>query len=300
MRVTANSRFQITNDDTAPFTVTNPSGPFAVTGIITSGSRIEITKTANANRKLVLFDTLNNDHQFYGLGIQTDIQRYQVFATTANHVFYAGTSTTTSTELFRIAGTGVVTVPGSLSLTTPLATTSGGTGLATVGTAGQVLSSNGTSLVWALPSQTTTGTFSAVAVAVIPLPTTPSAKITIVLLATAVNTDITLGGNTLANGAGVNLAAQEPYEQFQRANGVVVFTSVGTLSQFTDNAVQSMFEITIISGATTRKQYFTNGVFTTATVGATRLNGAGYLASTALSLRIVPTTGTITGSWTIT
>jgi len=166
--VTANSRFQITNDDAAPFTVTNPTGPFAVTGIITSGSRIEITKTASANRKLVLFDILNNDHQFYGLGIQTDTLRYQVFGTTASHIFYAGTSTTTSTELFRVAGTGIVSIPatGSLSLGTPLGTSSGGTGRTDVGTVNQVLTSNGTSLVWQTPAAAGTGTVTSVAASV--------------------------------------------------------------------------------------------------------------------------------------
>lgn len=44
---------------------------------------------------------------------------------------------------------GAVTVAGTL------ATTNGGTGLTTVGTNGQVLSSNGTSLLWATPSGTT-------------------------------------------------------------------------------------------------------------------------------------------------
>jgi len=302
--VTANSRFQITNDDTAPFTVTNPSGPFAVTGIITSGSRIEITKTASANRKLVLFDTLNNDHQFYGLGIQTDTLRYQVFSATASHVFYAGTSTTTSTELFRVAGTGIVTIPatGSLSLGTPLAPTSGGTGLSAVGTAGQVLSSNGTSLVWALPSQTTTGTFTAVSVIVIPLPTTQSAKITISFVSTA-NTDLTLSGNTLITGAGTNLTVQEPYEQFQQASGISLFSALGRIATTNALTVPGLVEITILSstlGTIPRKQFFTNGVYCLASVGSTRINTAGYLAITALSLIITPTTGTITGSWTIT
>lgn len=55
------------------------------------------------NRKIVLFETANNDHQYYGLGINSSILRYQVDSTTANHVFYAGTSTTTSNELMRIA-----------------------------------------------------------------------------------------------------------------------------------------------------------------------------------------------------
>lgn len=44
------------------------------------------------------------------------------------------------------------TTLGSLSLDTPLPTVSGGTGLSTVGSAGQLLASNGTTLNWVNPS----------------------------------------------------------------------------------------------------------------------------------------------------
>jgi hypothetical protein len=60
------------------------------------------------NRKVVLYETANNDHQFYGLGINGFTFRYQVDATSASHVFYAATSTTTSNELMRIRGDGNV------------------------------------------------------------------------------------------------------------------------------------------------------------------------------------------------
>jgi Chaperone of endosialidase len=60
------------------------------------------------NRKIVLYDVNNNDHQYYGFGINGGTLRYQVDATAANHVFYAGASTTTSNELMRITGTGRV------------------------------------------------------------------------------------------------------------------------------------------------------------------------------------------------
>lgn len=60
------------------------------------------------NRKIVLWDGNNNDHNYYGFGINTYMLRYQVEATTSNHAFYAGTSTTTSNELMRITGTGNV------------------------------------------------------------------------------------------------------------------------------------------------------------------------------------------------
>jgi len=60
------------------------------------------------NRKVVLWDGSNNDHNYYGFGINSNILRYQVDGTTSNHAFYVGTSTTTSNELMRITGTGNV------------------------------------------------------------------------------------------------------------------------------------------------------------------------------------------------
>lgn len=63
---------------------------------------------STANRKVVLYDQNNNNHQYYGFGINGGTLRYQVDATGANHIFYAGTSSTTSNELMRIMGTGSV------------------------------------------------------------------------------------------------------------------------------------------------------------------------------------------------
>jgi hypothetical protein len=60
-----------------------------------------------ANRKIVLYDSFGNDHQFTGLGVNGNIFRFQVASNaTENFVFYAGTSTTTSNELMRLKGNG--------------------------------------------------------------------------------------------------------------------------------------------------------------------------------------------------
>ncbi len=64
------------------------------------------------NRKLVLWETANNDHQFYGLGINGGSLRYQVDNTTSAHKFYAGTSAATSNELLSINGNGNVSING--------------------------------------------------------------------------------------------------------------------------------------------------------------------------------------------
>lgn len=75
------------------------------------------TTTANAplqfnnnitQRKIVLWEGANNDHQFYGLGLNVNALRYQVDASVADHVFYSGINSTSSLELMRIKGTGNV------------------------------------------------------------------------------------------------------------------------------------------------------------------------------------------------
>ncbi|MEQ9251183.1 MAG: tail fiber domain-containing protein [Cytophagales bacterium] len=63
---------------------------------------------ATANRKIVLFEGANNDHQFFGFGVNPSIMRYQINGTSSHHVFYAGANSTTSNELMRIEGTGDV------------------------------------------------------------------------------------------------------------------------------------------------------------------------------------------------
>jgi hypothetical protein len=93
--------------------VTNPT-----TLCITAGGNVGIgTTVANAplqfentvaSRKIVLYDNGNDDHQFYGFGINGAVLRYQVSATSTSHVFYAGVTASISTELMRITGTGNV------------------------------------------------------------------------------------------------------------------------------------------------------------------------------------------------
>uniref|UniRef100_UPI0025F9C199 tail fiber domain-containing protein n=1 Tax=Pedobacter sp. UBA5917 TaxID=1947061 RepID=UPI0025F9C199 len=60
------------------------------------------------NRKIVLNETVDNDHQYFGFGINGYTLRYQVDATTSDHAFYASNGSSTSTELLRIKGTGNV------------------------------------------------------------------------------------------------------------------------------------------------------------------------------------------------
>ncbi len=57
-------------------------------------------------------------YQSFGFGVQPSTLAYSVPSSGNDHVFYCGASSTTSTELFRIAGTGAVTLHGALNANT--------------------------------------------------------------------------------------------------------------------------------------------------------------------------------------
>lgn len=84
------------------------SSGFMGIGVSAVNAQLQFTNTIT-NRKIVLWDNNeNNDHQYYGFGVNFRILRYQINTTSDSHVFYAGTSATTSNELFRITGGGNV------------------------------------------------------------------------------------------------------------------------------------------------------------------------------------------------
>ena len=78
-------------------------------GVTTPNAPMQFANTI-ANRKIVMWEDANNDHQFYGFGINNNVLRYQVNSASNNHIFYAGSSATTSNELMRIQGNGNVGV----------------------------------------------------------------------------------------------------------------------------------------------------------------------------------------------
>ena len=64
--------------------------------------------TSNQKRKIVLFETANNDNQYFGFGVFAGELRYQTGVNTNDHVFYTAASSSTSSELMRIKGNGNV------------------------------------------------------------------------------------------------------------------------------------------------------------------------------------------------
>jgi hypothetical protein len=97
----------------------------------TPNAPLQFANTA-VNRKVVLYETVNNDNQYYGFGINAGKLRYQVDGVTSEHTFYAGTGAGTSQYVFAVHGDGNIFAPGAFTSTsdarlkkniTPLGTT---------------------------------------------------------------------------------------------------------------------------------------------------------------------------------
>ena len=68
---------------------------------------------AFTNRKIVLYEKADNNHQFYGFGQTASELRYQTDQNDADHVFYSAVDATSSLELMRLEGEGNVGVGSS-------------------------------------------------------------------------------------------------------------------------------------------------------------------------------------------
>ncbi|MFZ1529990.1 MAG: tail fiber domain-containing protein [Ferruginibacter sp.] len=90
--------------------------PIGNVGIGTAGTNAPLQFTNDTrNRKIVMWEGSNNDHQYYGFGVNGFTLRYQVPGLSDAHVFYAGNSAIASNELFRISGNGNATLAGTLT-----------------------------------------------------------------------------------------------------------------------------------------------------------------------------------------
>jgi len=97
------SEFSMFGDSTVASTLNTPLTVASITATANLG--VQLNNTV-ANRKIVLYEVGAGDHQYYGFGVNEGILRYQIPTTSDNHIFYAGTSTTTSRETFKITGDG--------------------------------------------------------------------------------------------------------------------------------------------------------------------------------------------------
>ena len=116
--------FEIRSSSTGQFDITDRTGS-ATRFTISSAGNIGINmglSTPNAplqlsngvaNRKIVLFELANNDHQFIGLGFNANSFRFQVPTTSDSWNFLAGLSSASSQTAAQITGTGNIVIPGT-------------------------------------------------------------------------------------------------------------------------------------------------------------------------------------------
>lgn len=97
----------------------NYSGGNVGIGVTAANGSLQLART-HRSRKIVLYESINNDHEFYGLGTNTDIMRFQIPGSTRSFRFYRADGASSSTEIFTILGTGSVGIgtanPGSFKL----------------------------------------------------------------------------------------------------------------------------------------------------------------------------------------
>lgn len=104
------------------------NGDITSTGMVTCSKNLYMNSQTNV-KMINLYDPTNpnqNDqtrHDYFGFGVSANTLRYHVSASTVDHVFFAATSSSASTELLRIGGNGTTLLTGNLNITGNLGVT---------------------------------------------------------------------------------------------------------------------------------------------------------------------------------
>ncbi|MCA6381828.1 MAG: hypothetical protein IM594_14290 [Cytophagales bacterium] len=114
--------FIANNENAAMYFQTNAANRMAITavgnvgiGTILPNAQLQFANVTG-NRKLVLWESANNDHEYYGFGVNGGEFRYQIPNNTGSqHRFYAATGTTSSLLQMSIGANGNVAIAGNLS-----------------------------------------------------------------------------------------------------------------------------------------------------------------------------------------
>lgn len=69
-------------------------------------SSINFGATATS-KKIALFDAAGNNFEYYGFGVAPSVLKYSVNTTAANHIFYAGLTSSTEQEVFSYLTLGI-------------------------------------------------------------------------------------------------------------------------------------------------------------------------------------------------
>lgn len=114
IRSSSTGQFDIT-DRTASatrFTISSAGNIGINMGLSAPNAPLQFSNSS-VNRKIVLFEAANNDHQFTGFGVNPNSFRFQVPTTSYSWNFLAGLSSASSQTAAQITGTGNIVIPGT-------------------------------------------------------------------------------------------------------------------------------------------------------------------------------------------
>lgn len=138
--ITINNSTVPTNSSTGALIITGGIGlgnGSSTASSINFGSSYTIS--SNSSKMIALYDATGNQHQFTGLGINSNIFNIHAASSSFDFVYYVGASSSSSTEIMRIKGTGVIYgVDGTASNPTYSFSNSTGSGIYRTGTSNNI------------------------------------------------------------------------------------------------------------------------------------------------------------------